>query len=99
MACHYVCKKPNKQINGSLKQYEINSIKIIKKYKGEQVPEGKNKENILKPCILKPIMLIAIKTDKLVYIVTIMCPVKVKLNGTKPIIFNPKIKMKRKKLK
>ena len=44
-------------------------------------------------------MLIAIKTDKLIYIVTIMCLVKAKLNGTKPIIFNPKIKMKRKKLK
>ena len=82
-----------------LKQHEINSIKTIKKYKGEQIPEGKNKENILKPCIWKPIILIAIKTDKLIYIVTITCPVKAKLNEIKPIIFNPKIKIKRKKIK
>ena len=44
-------------------------------------------------------MLIAIKTDKLIYIVTIRCPVKAKLNGTKPIIFKPKIKIKIKKIK
>jgi len=33
------------------------------------------------------------------YIVIIRCPVKAKLNGTKPIIFKPKIKIKRKKIK
>ena len=37
-------------------------------------------------------MLIAIKIDKLIYMVTIRCPVKAKLNGTKSILFKQKTK-------
>jgi hypothetical protein len=79
----------------ALDTYETTSIKINKGAKSLGAPGGRKRVKNCKPCLRKPIIVIAIVTDKPKLKVCNMWLVMVKLNGTNPIKLDATINKKR----
>lgn len=78
--------------------YEISSTGTNNKDNNTEVPDGKNNENIFKPCVLTQIIFIPTKTEKLKNKVTTKWLVTVKLYGINPIKFRETIKKNKEKI-
>ena len=76
------------------KLYDTNSIIISKGARAKGAPGGRNKQSMWKPCVLIPIILMAIKEKEAKPNVTTMWLVTVKLKGIIPNKLQKKIKLK-----